>query len=425
MNELVIFTLGSFCSLLGLSYFYYKISEASIKVNLKVVLSLIYGTLLSAIVKHYNVTFVNITSYFFVMPILFYNLKPLPIKKFTLYLIIIWLYGLILDLVSMIIFSVTSEIFGFDIISRFSLATVVLSVFVLIMFIILANIKKVKVFTEYLCKSFLKLKFSNFSLIIFSMFIFFIGMLIFINMNHLQVDLLLFLIILLMTIVFVLLIKAKIDSDEMNKYLNTLKENNDFYIKLDDENRIFRHNLNAKLLSIRSVSNKKAMALIDDLIEQYQKTKRFSKGIKIIPYGLNGIIYQKLHDYIDLLNIKIKNNIDYDIFKYLTPRRYNVFVEKLVVTLDNAIEAALNSKKRVIYIDLYDTEEKIVIEIKNSFNETINVDELGNKNYTTKGKKHGVGLFSIIRSNEAKVSFKIVNDLFITKITTKKRILEL
>ena len=89
MNELVIFTLGSFCSLLGLSYFYYKISEASIKVNLKVVLSLIYGTLLSAIVKHYNVTFVNITSYFFVMPILFYNLKPLPIKKFTLYLIII------------------------------------------------------------------------------------------------------------------------------------------------------------------------------------------------------------------------------------------------------------------------------------------------------------------------------------------------
>ena len=64
------------------------------------------------------------------------------------------------------------------------------------------------------------------------------------------------------------------------------------------------------------------------------------------------------------------------------------------------------------------------MEIRNSFNEIINVDELGNKDYSTKGKKHGMGLFSIIRNSEAKVKFSIVNDFFITTVSVKKKITE-
>lgn len=93
-----------------------------------------------------------------------------------------------------------------------------------------------------------------------------------------------------------------------------MQENNDFYIKVEDENRIFKHNLVAKLLSIKSVSNNKSMALIEDLILQFNKNVSFSQTIKVIPYGLNGIIYQKLYSYMNVLNIKINNEIGYDIF---------------------------------------------------------------------------------------------------------------
>ncbi len=424
MFEFLVWFLASIVSIFGVSYFYFKVTGAKSKINKKIILILLVGALFYALIKYYNISYITVISYYFITPFLFYAIKPLPLKKFILYSIIIWLYGMILDLLSMIIVVIVTTLFDFDIANHFNFATILLSMFVFIMFVFLANIKKVKLFTEYLYKSFLKLKFSNFSLVILSVFIFFVGMLIFINMNHLQVDLLLFLVIILMILIFLLLILYKMNNDEMKKYLKTLKENNEFYIKLDDENRTFRHNLNAKLLSIKSVSNKKAMALIDDLIGQFEKTKKFTKGIKIIPYGLNGIIYQKLHNYMDKLNIDIQNRIDYDIFEYLTPRRYNVFVEKMVVALDNAIESALKSDKKIISIDLYDEDGKIFIEVKNSFNESINVDELGTKNYSTKGKRRGIGLFSIIRSNEAKVSFEIVNDLFITKVITRKKITE-
>ena len=40
------------------------------------------------------------------------------------------------------------------------------------------------------------------------------------------------------------------------------------------------------------------MSLIEDLISQFNKNEKFSENIKVIPYGLNGIIYQKLYPYL-------------------------------------------------------------------------------------------------------------------------------
>ena len=106
---------------------------------------------------------------------------------------------------------------------------------------------------------------------------------------------------------------------------------------------------------------------------------------------------------------------------FRSPRRYNVLVEKLVVSLDNAIEASLNSKNKVVIINLYDDEDNIYIEIKNSFAHNLDIDNLGNLNYSTKGKRRGLGLFSILRDNEASLKVKVVNNYFISLISTKKQ----
>ena len=244
------------------------------------------------------------------------------------------------------------------------------------------------------------IEYSNLILVIFCLAILTLAVDIFINIEMIRVNTLLFIIIILLIFLFILLVKFRINDIENKKYLKTLKENNDFYIKMDDENRIFKHNLMAKLSSIKSVSNKKAIALIDDFVIKNNKGMKYSKKMKTIPYGLNGIIYQKTYPYLEELNFKLSNKISVDIFKILKPRRYNVLVEKLIVSLDNAIEASLNSKNKVV---------------------VINVDNLGNLNYSTKGKKRGLGLFSILRDNEASVNIKVVNNYFISVISARKQ----
>ena len=219
-----------------------------------------------------------------------------------------------------------------------------------------------------------------------------------------------------------ILFKYQLDAREIDEYLKILRENNEFYIRVDDDNRIFKHNLTAKLSSIKSVGNKKTNSLIDDLIFQFNKSIDFSSSIKVIPYGLNGIIYQKLYPYLEDLNVKVNNEINYDILAVLKPRRYNVFVEKMMLALDNAIESCLKSKEKALVINIFDDEVNIYVEVENTFASDIDLDLLGTKSYSTKGKRRGLGLFSMFRNNEAKVTVKIINNLFVNKITTKKRL---
>ena len=74
----------------------------------------------------------------------------------------------------------------------------------------------------------------------------------------------------------------------------------------------------------------------------------------------------------------------------------------------------------MLVINLYENDVDIIAEIKNSFSQNINVDNLGNKNYSTKNTFRGLGLFSAFRDKEAILSIKIVNDMFVCKISVKK-----
>lgn len=146
----------------------------------------------------------------------------------------------------------------------------------------------------------------------------------------------------------------------------------------------------------------------------------FNTHIENIPYGLNGILYQKIYPFLNNLEIKINNEIYYDIFEVLNPRRYNVLVEKIVISLDNAIEASLKSVDRILIINLYEENNYIVIEIKNSLVDSIDVDFLGSINYSTKKRNSGLGLFSAMRDKEVSMDIKIINDMFVSHLEAKK-----
>ena len=393
MKEFIFWLMACFLSTYGITFLFCKVSEVKGGLSYKSMFIFVIGVLYLSISKYYGnkITY----SYFIFYPILYYSICKIKLRRMIIITLIIWLIGTFLDLISMLFSSLVCLIFNIDLIKYYNVFTLSLSVLVVLVFIIIGSWNKTRNLLIKVINYLSDIEYSNFTLIVFCIFNFILALCIFFNLDRIKVDVLIFIIILLLVFSFILLIKFRINDVENKKYLKTLKENNDFYIRMDDENRIFKHNLIAKLSSIKSVSNKKAIALIDDFVIKNNKGMNYSKKMKTIPYGLNGIIHQKTYPYLEDINFKLINKINTDIFKVLKPRRYNVLVEKLMVSLDNAIESSLNSRNKVVVISLYDDEENIYVEIKNSFAHIIDVDNLGSLNYSTKGKRRGLGLFSI------------------------------
>ncbi len=414
MIDMLITFIACFASTFGIAYLYYKLSDGKKKINLKTFIVYVLGSIFMSLLMYYEIPIVGAVSYFVYFPILFYLVNPMPIKKLIFYLCVVWIYGFLADLICMVGLSLIYNCFHFEVYSLMFTVTPTILVFVIL--IILSKLKWVRKLTNFIYSLTKKIDYVFYIIIFFTLFGLILSLLASINVKNF----LLVLVIVLTILVLILLMKITFSEFENDIFLNTLKANNDFYIKMDEENRIFKHNLVARLMSIKSVSNKKSIALIDDLIFKFNKNVDTSNSLKEIPYGLNGIIYEKLYEHLNDLNFKVFNNIDYDIFSYLTPKRYNVLVEKLMLVLDNSIESAIGSLEKVLVISINDVENFIEIEVKNTFANEIDIDNLGNKSYSTKGNKRGLGLFSNFRNKEVAFSIKIINNYFVSKIVAKK-----
>lgn len=422
MIKVIVWSVVNLFSMLGVTYFYCKLCDIKLKIKPFMIVWTILSSFCLSILQINNLTFLSTMLYFVVYPILFNALSKSKINKLFYYTVVVWFCGMLFDCLAMLGVLILNRFVEFNVYSPFSRN--ILTFIVLLAFIILAN---VKVFVQFVNKLYLRLQkvnYFDFTLMVFALFVLLMSVAIFLTLANIKLSILLLAVLFLLGFSFVLLIGVRINLIENAKFLKHLKENNDFYVTIEDENRIFKHNLMAKMLSIKSVSGKKARNLIDDFLKSYNSNMDFSFHIKDMPYGLNGIIYEKIYPYMGQLNIKIDNKIDFDIFSKLKPRRYNVFVEKMIIVLDNAIQASLKSRTKLLILNLYYENNQIIIDIKNTFETNLSLDDLGKINYSTKGKKRGLGLFSALRDNEVNLSMKIINDLFVTKIVAKQNLNE-
>ncbi len=418
MTEFVLWSLACLISNLGLIFFYYKLSETENKFGFVNVLCVIYGVLILALIKYFKLTFLSPFSFFLSFPIIFYSIEHSDLKRFVFNTVIIWIYGVLLDLFSMLVLGGIYQLLKFNIYNQVSI--IVPSIFVFVLFIMLAHSKRLKKATDNLYNLIKKIKYADLMFLIFTIFIFVIGVIFIINIKHISINLMAYLIVILIIIVFILLLRKKYYDIENIIYLKTLRGNNIFYKKSEEEQRILKHNLIAKLLGIKSVSNKKAQILIDDLVNDFNCNANLSKSISEIPYGLDGVICEIINPYFNEINFKFSNQIKNDIFDLLKPRRYNVLVEKLTILLNNSIESCINSSSKILVINLYEEENEIIVEIKNSFSSNLDIESLGMINYSTKGKTRGLGLYSAFRNNEVRLNISVVNDLFVAKLCAKR-----
>lgn len=420
MMKLLTYLFVGFLSTLGYIYLYCKLSKVNFKLKISTILVFIIGVICVTLLKYYDLKIIGSFAYFIFYPILFYTLDYSSLKKLFYYVFIVWICGILLDLSSMLILLILYYVFSIDIYS--GIYVIIPSVYVLILLVILGNTKWLLKCTDVFYKLLNKIRYADFILIVFAIFVFSFGFALMINIRHLSIGLLISMIIFLVIFIFSLLLRAKYNEIEDSIFVDTLRKNNDFYVSMDKEQDIFKHNLISKLLSIESVSDRKSRILIKDLINEFNSNIDYSKKIRNIPYGLDGIINEKIYPYNEKLDIKVDNKIKIDIFDVLRPRRYNVLIEKLSIILDNAVEACINSSNKILIINLYEKNNQIIIEVKNSFSGNMNIDDIGKINYSSKGKKRGLGLYSAFRNNEAGLEVRVVNNMFVAKITAIENI---
>ena len=407
--------------LLGMMKFTFSLLKVKNKIKVQTILviivcySAIY-TITYNIIPQELMSVVSIIYFFIVLKMLL----KLSVEKTIFYVLIVWLIGVACDVLLMI---VTNIILSIDaennvIINHMKLHATIIMAF---LYFICSKFNYLIVKINNIYKKIGKINYPLLK-IIFILILFCLFDMVCVNyMNEQEIPIMIFLSLILVVIILVNIIIQNYQIISLKETNDILSRNIDFYIKRIDEYRIMKHNLKSKLNGLKTVSGKRAYPYINEIIQEYNEGIAIPSNIMCVPKGLNGIIYEKVYEFNNKdIKITIENNLNREILKILTPKNYNLLCEVLGITLDNALEAAAKSKNKIVYLKFSDLKENVKITIMNSFSGTIDLDELGQINYSSKNSGHGLGLFSIISKKDLKLTTNIKNKLFINEIIISK-----
>ena len=226
-------------------------------------------------------------------------------------------------------------------------------------------------------------------------------------------------ILLVISLLTVLYLKIKNEKHNLEIYFISLSNNISLYEKVIDEYRILKHNLKNDLLGIKSISDIKTNKYIDEILKKYNTDLSWISSVQSLSPGIRGLIYYKLNEAATKkINYVIDSNIKEDFTKIMKPKLYEMLCTTLGVCLDNAIYAAINSEDKNLYIGIiYDECNRLNIRIINNFSNSIDINNIGKKNYSTKEIKSGLGLYWVNNYKKIKVNQTVIDNKFITQIS--------
>ena len=217
-------------------------------------------------------------------------------------------------------------------------------------------------------------------------------------------------------------IKAKKESEKIETLLNFMSK----YEKIIDEERINRHEMLNNLLMLKSFKNKNTKKYddtINDIIKLYEKNgKETIRNVSNLPSGLKGVLYYKIEDmkHYDInVNINISKRAK-SLLDIIETKEYVSLCKIFGIVLDNACDAAKESNDKFVFIEIYEINSTIHINIENSFKNKIDINKLNDQYYSTKGKGRGLGLFlanKLIKESESlDMVQRVENNMFVTEI---------
>ncbi len=415
------FIMGYLTALLGcyvLIYAYRHFSNTSININRKNFSVILITAVFMSANSLYNIPLLKVPTTMLLMFLFYLTICNGPFLE-TLYLSnYICLTSLLVDFIlSILVFTIVKDVNSIN--SSIHIKTM----FSIVYFWFYYFIYHLSIFTKIynnIINLFKKQK--ELVILIFS-YLFMIGIM-YLTYTLVYEKLTLYILSLIIIILFVIIFMHYLKELHNNEVLNiknkNLMESQIIYNNTLEDFRTMKHNLLNDFIFISSLCPKETQKIINEKITKYNIKTHEYIDLSGIPEGLQGIIYFKsiTAKYNDIYFYFDKNtNFSKEI---LNKRKYIDLCEIVSITLDNAIDAASKSKSKVIYFYIDINSEKIIINIINTFNNEINFEKIGSKNYSTKKIKSGLGLYYISKLNkDLNINKKIINNLFQFEITIK------
>ena len=368
--------------------------------NKRLYIGLLGSTILYIVFNYIQVGEIKSIMNFVMNTILFLYVYKISVSKSIFMAFIHALLLLIADICTIVIplyiFKVDKN-YLYNVFAGSILSNVVVCTFFIVLLVILR--KPLQKLFAYEISSNIKIAiFSTLSIICVWIF-FYIGFSNLENNNALLISV--FGMVVFLTILFSL-VKQKIDNNKITEKYDSLIEFMNSYEEKIDELRIQSHENKNQLLNIKSKiidkdKNKNIIEYIDSILnEKVQLDKGKYSKLKYLPSnGFKGMFYYKISK-AEELGIKISINISAGIKKSvlhnMNAEDYKQLCRIIGVYLDNAIEASAISNEKLLGIEIYLNNNDVEIIISNSYLGEVDIKNVNEKGYSTKGNSHGYGL---------------------------------
>lgn len=197
-----------------------------------------------------------------------------------------------------------------------------------------------------------------------------------------------------------------------------------------EKEQLNRHEYKNQLAVLRCLTKeKKVKEKIDEILEDniniegevIHQLKQLPKG------GIKGLMYYKVAIG-QKKKVKITADVSLEtksILNQLTEQEIRIICKLIGIYLDNAIEAAEETRKKNLLIEVYELSNKVCFVFSNTFKKKDNFNDRNKKGVTTKGAGHGNGLYFasklIEENNFLEAKQDVVDGYYIQQLIIKRK----
>lgn len=236
-------------------------------------------------------------------------------------------------------------------------------------------------------------------------------------------------IFLIFGILMVIFINEKNHNDKLTTEYDNLFNYVQTFEDWIEKEQLNRHEYKNQLAVLRCMTkDKNVISKIDEILEDSINVEgEVANQLKSLPKGgMKGLMYYKSSI---AQKKKVKLAVDVSIERHsllekLTEKDMRILCKLIGIYFDNAIEAALETRKKVVCVEIYELNDHVSFVISNTFKQHKNMDKRNEKGVSSKGEGHGNGLYfaSKLISKNDWLSQKqdIVDKYYIQTLVIKK-----
>lgn len=236
-------------------------------------------------------------------------------------------------------------------------------------------------------------------------------------------------IVIALIIIELIFIKGKINYNKLSNEYDILLSNVSTFEDWIEKEQFTRHEYKNQLAVLYSISSEKEVKnKIEEIINQNLNIKNeVVNNLKELPKGgLKGLLYYKT---IVAEKNKLKITVDVSIkengiLNKLSQKNTTTLAKIVGILYDNAIDAAKQSRRKNLLLEIYELKDKVNIVISNTFKRNSILDNRFEKGVSSKGNGHGNGLYylnKILKDNNwIEEKQEIIDHYYVVTITIKK-----